>query len=77
EQAIAEHLVSPTEMAMPDKAALVTRLSAIEGYKTQFEKVFDREGELSFANISRALSAYIRTLTTHGSDFDRYLQGDN
>ncbi|MBI5450760.1 MAG: c-type cytochrome [Gammaproteobacteria bacterium] len=74
EAALAEHLTSPTEMAMPDDKALVERLSG--AYSDQFERVFKKQGEFNYQNITRALASYIRTLVTTGSRFDRYLQGD-
>lgn len=76
EQALEEHLVSPTEMAMPDRKSLLARLAAIDGYRQQFDDVFSGEGGLNYRNVTRALASYLRTLVTSDSDFDRYLRGD-
>jgi cytochrome c peroxidase len=76
EAAIKEHLISTTEMGMPDEASVLARLSLIPGYRDQFEHAFRKSGELNYGNITRAIATYIRTLVTLGSPFDRYLEGD-
>lgn len=76
EEALNEHLTNPIEMGQPNEALLVERLLAIEGYQSQFETVFKKEGGLNYENVTRALASYIRTLVTTGSAFDRYLEGD-
>jgi len=74
--AIKEQLISPTEMGMPAEASVTDRLSLIPGYRDQFEHVFRKSGSLNYDNIARALAAYIRTLVTPNSAFDRYLDGN-
>ncbi|NOY62786.1 MAG: c-type cytochrome [Gammaproteobacteria bacterium] len=77
EQAITEHLTSPTEMAMDDGAEAEQRIAASAGYRRVFEQVFGGDGALNSINISKALATYIRTLNTPNGPFDRYLNGDS
>jgi len=69
-------ILNPVEMGIPSEAFLVDRLSAIPGYQEAFAGAFpDEESPLAYANISRALAAFERTLLTP-SQFDQYLLGD-
>jgi cytochrome c peroxidase len=69
-------ILNPIEMAIPSEEFLVERLSGIEGYQTMFAAAFPSdEPSLTYANISRALGAFERTLLTP-SRFDDYLNGD-
>ncbi len=76
EAAIAEQLLSPSEMGMPNEETLKGRLFAIEGYRTQFEKVFPGKDAVSHDHIAMALASYIRTLVTPDGPFDQFLRGD-
>ncbi len=76
EMAIKEHLISPTEMGMKDKSAVVERIWTTGNYKQIFADAFGVGVALSYETIAQALAAYIRTLRTPDSDFDRYLRGD-
>ena len=76
EAAIREHLLSSSEMGMPNEATVVGRVDAIEGYRKQFEKVFSGKKPLSYDNVAKALASYIRTLVTPDALFDQYLSGD-
>lgn len=76
EAAIREHLLDETVMAMPDAATLTGRFDAIPGYRREFNYVFGGPSGVSLDNMAKALAAYIRTLSTRNSAFDRYLQGD-
>jgi cytochrome c peroxidase len=51
--------------------ACVACLSAIEGYKIQFEKIF---GELTIETVGAALAAFERAIVTGPSPFDYYAQ---
>jgi len=69
-------ILNPVEMAIPSEEFLVDRLSEIAGYQEAFAAAFpDDDPPLSYANISRALAAFERTLLTP-SRFDLYLRGD-
>lgn len=76
EAAIKEHLTSPTEMGMPDEASVISRLSLITGYRDEFSHIYHKGKSLSYDNIAKSIAAYIRTLVTPNSPFDRYLEGD-
>ncbi len=76
EAAIKEHLLDQTVMAMPDAATLTGRLNHIAGYKREFDYVFGKLSGVSLDTTAKALAAYIRTLSTRNSPFDRYLEGD-
>ncbi len=76
EDAIKEHLISPTEMGMKDKRAVVERLWNTADYPQRFADAFGKGVPLSYETIAQALASYIRTLRTPDSDFDRYLRGD-
>ena len=76
EEAIKEHLLSPTEMGMKDKNAVVERIWQTGSYKQIFAEAFGPGVALSYDTIAQALASYIRTLRTPDSDFDRYLRGD-
>lgn len=76
EAAIQEHLTSPTEMGMKNRAAVIERLWGIGDYKQQFALAFGPGVAMSYETIAQALASYIRTLRTPNSDWDRYLRGD-
>lgn len=79
EQAIDEHIIDPAIMAMPSRIAVVRKINSIKHYADRFSAIFpavDKNKALSYQNINKVLAAYIRSLTTPGSDFDRYLLGD-
>jgi cytochrome c peroxidase len=77
EALLAEHLLDPTAMGMPSEHSVTQRLTGIPGYRQQFAAVFsDTDAGVSYADITRALSAFLRTLVTVNSPFDRYLAGD-
>lgn len=76
EEQVKSHLLSPTEMGMPDEQAVVARIAAIPGYRSQFAKVFGGREPLGYDNIAKAIATYERTLITSNSPYDRYLRGD-
>lgn len=48
------------------------------GYRPYFEKAFPDEDEaFTFDNLAKAIATFERTLITHGSPFDDYLDGDD
>lgn len=65
---------APFEMGMswPD---VVARLYGDADYPQLFRKAF-RGGEISAANIKKAIADFERSLVTLNAPFDRYLQGD-
>ena len=62
------------EMNMPLEA-VVARLNGIEGYKTQFQKVFGTE--VTSAGIGKAIAAYERTILSGDAPYDRFKAGDH
>ena len=76
EAAIAEHLLSPAIMGMPNPETLTGRLFAIEGYRAQFEAVFPGKEAVTRDHVAMALASYIRTLVTPDGPFDQFLRGD-
>jgi cytochrome c peroxidase len=63
------------EMDLPMTVA-VTRLTAVEGYRSAFEKTFPREG-LTIDTILKAIATYERTIVTGDTPFDRWVRGDS
>ncbi len=68
------HLLDPNVMGMPDGESVKARIAAIGGYQKQFTEIFS-DG-VSFENIAKAVSSYLRTLSTPNSPFDRFLRGE-
>lgn len=59
--------------ANPDE--IVTKLNALEGYKTQFQKVFGSDATPD--NVVKAIAAYERTIIGGNTAWDRWKAGDN
>jgi len=57
-----------------DPDAMAMTLNGIEGYKTEFQKVFN--GPATGANIAQALAAFVRTIKSENSPWDRYEKGE-
>ncbi len=70
-------LLNPIEMAMPSTDAVVERLKQIDGYRTQFAKVFGGKDPVNIENFSKAMAAYERTLITPNGAFDQWAMGRN
>jgi cytochrome c peroxidase len=74
-------LLAADEMAA-DPQRLEARLAAIPAYRERFERAFppgsDGRGRpaVSFANVTRALAAFERTLVSRDSRYDRYARGE-
>lgn len=69
-------ILNPVEMAIPDEAFLIDRLSDIEEYQILYSEAFPGEEDpLSYKNTEKAIAAFERTLLTP-SPFDDYLNGD-
>lgn len=76
EDQVKTHLLSATEMGMPNEQAVVARIAAIPGYVSQFAKIFGGKEAVNYTNIAKAIATYERTLITPDSPYDRYLRGD-
>ena len=69
-------ILNPVEMAIPHKGFLVAKLHKDTVYHKLFTSAFPGEPEpVSFANLSKAIGAFERTLLTP-SRFDKYMGGD-
>lgn len=67
-------MANPRNMNMQDENVLVARLESVPEYRALFAEVFG--GRPSKERVALALDAYVRTLTTPNSPFDRYAAGD-
>jgi cytochrome c peroxidase len=54
---------------------IATKLNAIQGYRSQFQKVFGSDATPD--NIVKAISAFERTIISGDTAWDRYRAGDN
>ena len=66
--------LAPGTSGTPGTAEVAARLSAIEGYRTQFQSVFAEEA--SIENVPKALAAFLRTLVSTRSRWVRFRDGD-
>ncbi len=65
------------EMAMPDDQRVLATLTSIPEYVKRFQEAFPGEKQpVTVANMTRALAAFERQLTTR-SRFDRFLAGEH
>jgi cytochrome c peroxidase len=76
ETAILDHLTDPTVMGMPSVEAASVKILSVEGYRAQFKRVFRGDANPDHVLISKAIAAYVRTLITPNSPFDRYVKGE-
>ena len=68
-------LLAADEMAAEPRR-LVARLAAIPEYRERFARAFGGAEPLVFANVTRALAAFERTLVSERSRYDRYARGE-
>jgi cytochrome c peroxidase len=73
EEQAAGPMLNPTEMGMPNRAAVVARVREVPEYAALFELAYGRAAE--FEDIARALAAFQRTLVFLDSPFDEYRAG--
>lgn len=70
-------ILNPVEMAIPDEAYLEKKLRGVDSYKAMFKAAFPEDKEaITFANITKSIAAFERTLMTP-SKFDDFLNKDN
>jgi cytochrome c peroxidase len=63
-------LTNPDEMAMPSLGAVVARVAGLAPYDELFERAFG--GPPTVWGVGRALAAYLQTLVSGNSPFDRW-----
>ena len=73
EEQVLQPITDPNEMDLSIEEA-VKRLTADDGYRAEFTKVFARAP--SSENLSLALATYIRTIRSGDSPYDRFVAGD-
>ncbi len=66
-------IANPIEMALPIDDA-VEKLSAIEGYREKFQKVFGTD--VTAEGIGKAIAAFERTVISGNAPYDQYKEGD-
>lgn len=70
-------VLNPVEMAMPNEAEVVKRLTADKEYPGMFAKAFPTAGEkITYGNMAAAIAAFERTLITRDR-FDDFQKGDD
>lgn len=74
EEQIRGPVESPNEMNIP-LSTVVKRLRNVEGYRSQFERVFPGKG-VHEDGILKAIATYERTLVSGTAPFDRWIEGD-
>jgi cytochrome c peroxidase len=69
-------ILNPAEMAMPNAATVLARLTAVAAYRDAFRGAFPGErSPITYDNVARAIGAFERTLVTP-SRWDAFLKGD-
>lgn len=74
EEQVAGPILNPSEMGMPNRAAVVARVREVPEYEALFELAYDRAPE--FDDIARALAAFQRTLVFVDAPFDAFRAGN-
>lgn len=70
-------VLNPVEMAMPDEATLIKKLSGVKEYRQGFAKAFPGVANpVTYDNVAEAIAAFERTLITHDR-LDDFLKGDD
>jgi cytochrome c peroxidase len=63
-------------MGVGDKTGeIVAKVNALQGYKNQFQKVF--QSDATADNMMKAIAAYERTIISDNTAWDRWKEGDN
>jgi cytochrome c peroxidase len=76
EEQAGESLLNPLQNGIPSKEFLENKLRAIAEYQTLFKNAYPNDAEpITFANITKAISAFERQLLPK-SKFDDYLDGN-
>jgi len=75
EEQVKGPLINPTEMGMASHANVISRITAISGYRKWFKRVF--RGEVNITNLTKAIAAFERSLLSGNSKYDRFKAGDS
>src|SRR5262249_7939840 len=77
EEQAADPFVNPIEHGLADHAALLVMIRADRQYEQDFGDAFGiTRHAISMKEVTKALAAYVRSLASGGSAFDRYLYAD-
>lgn len=75
EDAVRVPLVSPEDLGAAPRP-LVRRLEAHKAYRRRFRRAFPEDPDpISMQNLSKALAAFLRSLSSFDAPFDRYKNG--
>lgn len=67
----------PVELGVTGhEAEILTRLGTDSLYKQLFLEVFPKENPFTFPNIVTAIAAYVKTIRSFQSPYDRFVSGD-
>lgn len=64
---------SPVEHGFVDYSEMLAKMNKIEGYKTEFKKVFGTE--ITLEGVGKAIASFQRTIVSGNSPFDRFEAG--
>ncbi|MDH5377410.1 MAG: c-type cytochrome [Gammaproteobacteria bacterium] len=76
EEAIADHLFDADIMGNKSSRLVEDKFSKIPGYAKGFSGSFKESKPISIKNITKAISAFLRTLKTPNAPFDNYIRGN-
>lgn len=70
-------ILNPVEMAIPNEAFIEKKLRGVKEYQPMFKAAFPEDKDaITFANITKSIAAFERTLLTP-SKFDDFLKSDH
>lgn len=73
----AEHVIFNEKEFHSNYDTIFNRISKSEEYVLRFQKAFpEHKGKIMKETFSKALAAYVGSLTAYNSDFDKYLRGE-
>jgi cytochrome c peroxidase len=77
EQAVLDPLTNPVEMGLSDQTALMRRIMQNAAYRAAFARAFpDTNTNLTPQEVGTVLAAYVRSVRSPVSGYDRYANGD-
>ncbi|MCW8916968.1 MAG: c-type cytochrome [Magnetovibrio sp.] len=69
-------LLNPIEMGMPSTQSVVDQVTRAPSYLPLFKNAFGPQARITIHNITKAIAAYERSLTTNDTPYDRFVNGD-
>lgn len=78
EQAVLDPLTNPVEMGLHDQTELIQKIQANAEYRNAFAQAFpDGKSGITPSEVASALVAYVRSLKSPESAYDRYVSHDD